>query len=454
MGIFDIFRGPKRKPGSTRTQKRHAHDEWLDLVASGSLSVFRPTLAQVDKQGDYVAPGKIQVSRSGLEIWLKNIPDNAQGDAVKVGTLVAGMLALVTPREAKAYLASLADTEISANRDATKSTQLSDENVGLELMNRRILSLLVSDVNQVEHQAAREQWSAAGLVGIARFVRRIREHISTNGTNDTMPNVVLDVIQRNLDAALNVSEVLKGASETRATTDENVHVPLSEGSIAREVQRRLKSAGQDSIDMTDLCMRAAQGKQFPRLHHYNFAYRAVPGVAFSDPHVPLGLGQDMPKGALKKFWAQVGERLPSDQRLSDRGLSATGGEFGPHHSIVLITMPEPLIDTEAYFVAIVYPRAWFTNHTAYENSKPELQCFILAKSQVPGAGGRSGGTLRVVNPDWHGAINHGIPPSERSFLDAVESALARPIQCITRVERPTWKFFMQDAETGQTHGAI
>lgn len=190
----------------------------------------------------------------------------------------------------------------------------------------------------------------------------------------------------------------------------------------------------------------------PRMHHYNFAYKALPGLAFADPHVPLGFGDDTPKESLAKFWNYVGSKLPENERVSDAGLFAHDTPFGPDYVIVLVTMPTPLRVSEAYYIAIIYPRSWFKS-PAYENTKPDLHVFILAKSAVPGAEGTSGGTLRILGKTGHGALQYGVPATVEAFLKEIQTAIQNPCKWITWVESKPWNYFMQDTETGETSGA-
>ena len=161
---------------------------------------------------------------------------------------------------------------------------------------------------------------------------------------------------------------------------------------------------------------------------------------------------ESPNRKLADLWAYAGAKLPSHERLSISGLSAIGGEFGRDHALVLVRLPEPLRDTEVYFVTLVYPKSWFDDPKAYEHATPRLGCYLLAKSSVPGSSG-SGATLRVVKRDGHGSVNFGVHPSVRSFLEEVQSALPTPDRFITWVQSPTWNFLMQDTEAGQTYGS-
>jgi CheY-like chemotaxis protein len=187
----------------------------------------------------------------------------------------------------------------------------------------------------------------------------------------------------------------------------------------------------------------------PRLHHYQFAYRALPGLAFADPYVPLGFGHDTPKGSLVKFWKQVGTHFPENERFGNSGLIASDSPFGPDYVIVLVTMPTPLRVSEAYYVAIIYPRSWFES-PAYENTRPDLQVFILAMSNVTNAGEVSSGTLRALTKTGHGALKFGVPATVEAFLKEIQIALQNPYKWISRVDSQPWKFEMRDGEMAQS----
>ncbi len=196
---------------------------------------------------------------------------------------------------------------------------------------------------------------------------------------------------------------------------------------------------------------ADKNPQPMREHHYAFAYKALPGLAFADPEVPLVFDSQHPTGRLAKFWAYVGTKFPENERISDSGLLGTVAPLNSDYAIVFIDMPPPLRETEAYFVAICYPYSWL-NDPNREKSKPDLHYFILARSKVPGRGGASGATLRTLNQTGHGAVKFGIPVSAEAFTKEIGIALRNPPQWIIGVESKPWRFFMQDDESGQTYG--
>jgi hypothetical protein len=91
---------------------------------------------------------------------------------------------------------------------------------------------------------------------------------------------------------------------------------------------------------------ASSNPESPRMHHYNFAYKALPGLAFTDPHVPLGFATDAPKDSLAKFWKYVGAKLPENERVDGSGLWAAD-VLADSMVFLLITMPPPLKKSEA-----------------------------------------------------------------------------------------------------------
>ena len=202
------------------------------------------------------------------------------------------------------------------------------------------------------------------------------------------------------------------------------------------------------IDKVD----AANLPESPRMHHYNFAYKALPGLVFADPLVALGFGHDTPKGSLIEFWEYVGTKVPEHERINAAGLSAIDIVLKPDHVLLMVEMPEPLRDTEAYFVAVIYPKSWI-NNPAQENENPDPNYFILAKSAVPASQGDTGGTLRMLTKTGHGAVKFGVPFNAESFIKEIRSALLNPPQFTTWVESRPWNFFMHDTETGETFGA-
>jgi len=87
----------------------------------------------------------------------------------------------------------------------------------------------------------------------------------------------------------------------------------------------------------------------PRSHHYEFAHRAIPAIAF-DPRVDLAAiaRQDRLGAALRANWEAVGERHDATDRLPDDGLAGELVEVAGQ-SAVLVTFPVAEHAAEAFF---------------------------------------------------------------------------------------------------------
>jgi len=57
---------------------------------------------------------------------------------------------------------------------------------------------------------------------------------------------------------------------------------------------------------------------------------------------------------LNFYWNNARERLPSNLRASSFGLNYAIYEPAPRTQLVLVTLPEPVVDGEAYYSALVY----------------------------------------------------------------------------------------------------
>ena len=90
----------------------------------------------------------------------------------------------------------------------------------------------------------------------------------------------------------------------------------------------------------------------PRPHHYEFAHRALPGIAFS-PRVDLaGLaGAARLDSALRATWAAAGERHGEADRLPDDGLQGELVQVAGQPA-VLVTFPAANHAAEAFFALI------------------------------------------------------------------------------------------------------
>jgi hypothetical protein len=90
----------------------------------------------------------------------------------------------------------------------------------------------------------------------------------------------------------------------------------------------------------------------PRPHHYEFAHRALPGIAFN-PRVDLAGLADAARldSALRATWSAVGERRGEADRLPDDGLQAELVQVAGETAL-LVTFPTANHAAEAFFAMI------------------------------------------------------------------------------------------------------
>jgi hypothetical protein len=113
----------------------------------------------------------------------------------------------------------------------------------------------------------------------------------------------------------------------------------------------LRPASRSTVTRSDVTR--WQGDK-PRPHHYDFAHRAVPGIAL-DPRVDLAAlsREDRLDAALQATWAAVGDRRDAAERLPDEGLTGELVEVAGQ-SAVLVTFPVAIHAAEAFY-ALVAP---------------------------------------------------------------------------------------------------
>jgi hypothetical protein len=186
----------------------------------------------------------------------------------------------------------------------------------------------------------------------------------------------------------------------------------------------------------------------PRVHHYAFAFRFVPQLAFNDPHTALLLGLDMPKGVINNYWKQCGDALSPNDRVEPKGLKSELITFNKY-ALILITMPKPMELGEAYYVAIACPADWIDDKEAYHNKKPDLRCFVLSKSEVALSKSENAGTLREVTVTVNGALEYGVSIERKAFLSKLGTHLGDTLK-----SQPSQKEERLKAQTSATKGMM
>jgi len=135
----------------------------------------------------------------------------------------------------------------------------------------------------------------------------------------------------------------------------------------------------------DILIDQLLGLSQPRLHHYTFAQQAIPGIAQSNPdNFFTGFGVN-PKNNLESIWNKVCE-ISNETEITD--LCADDFHVSTmmlyESRAVLIKMPPPMTQTEAYAIVII------EDHTGndikarcitFEQSDDQDNCFICEISE-------------------------------------------------------------------------
>src|SRR5258708_4259119 len=89
----------------------------------------------------------------------------------------------------------------------------------------------------------------------------------------------------------------------------------------------------------------------PREHHYRFAHRYLPTIAFRSPD---GFRQQMRSNGdrvLSDAWKAVGKDLPRKQGVKPDGLWFVWSQY-EMVELAMVVMPKPIAPAEAYFVGV------------------------------------------------------------------------------------------------------
>ena len=149
-----------------------------------------------------------------------------------------------------------------------------------------------------------------------------------------------------------------------------------------------------------------------RAHHLRMKY-LLADFAVGEPVAFVNaFGGEGGVQALRKFWAQVGEDLPEDDRVGEDGIAIDRlrvGEDGP--SMLMLSLPAPQQRNEVYFLAVIV--------------RPQpVRVFYLEKSVQPD--GRE--LTMIAERDARGRYNWGpgCEPDPRQFAALLASLRATP----------------------------
>ena len=137
----------------------------------------------------------------------------------------------------------------------------------------------------------------------------------------------------------------------------------------------------------------------PRQHHYQFAYFALPSMVFRDSPVLKTLTGGGARESLVRGWQALGQRFSPADIVPPTGLHAEIVPFTAHRDLLLVTFPTPRRVTEAYFAAILLPKA-----NLFGTRKGTVRYFLLSHSGIFGEN-RPEGTIREISISSSGFSN-------------------------------------------------
>lgn len=148
----------------------------------------------------------------------------------------------------------------------------------------------------------------------------------------------------------------------------------------------------------------------PRPHHYRFAYRWMPMLVFGSPLSREACHST--KQQLLQSWTIAGQEMAKGDIDSPNGLDAEVLPFTPEADLLLITMPTPRRNTEAYFIGIISPRPHDVKRIRY---------FILSHSNANELhGGGSEGCIREITADGKNfRAKDFVEPFKDDFIAAI-----------------------------------
>jgi hypothetical protein len=185
------------------------------------------------------------------------------------------------------------------------------------------------------------------------------------------------------------------------------------------------TAAVPQVDPTKALLgRVLGGEPKVRCTHYKFAHHALRQAAMENPAKCLGLLQSpVAQRFLNELWEAVrtGCMQSAEPGLPPEpgaeGLEADMTQVGPY-SAVIVTLPKPMVPTEAFFVAMVLRSYIRAEDGLTVDRHPVLLYYTLEYGGI-----REDGSPRTILGEWqagtHLAYGDGPVPDSSAFRDAV-----------------------------------
>ena len=149
----------------------------------------------------------------------------------------------------------------------------------------------------------------------------------------------------------------------------------------------------------------------PRQHHYGFAYAGLPQLFFTSPKFVIGTLKGNLDQLILWAWNTSGEVYGCGEIDTARGLAAERLPYDSTRTMVLVVMPTPRRETEAYFTAAIVPA----------RIGPDSPIRYFALSHFGGLGENfPEATLREITATENFCVKPLLEASKSDFLDAVK----------------------------------
>lgn len=189
---------------------------------AASRHVFRADPAVVDKEGNFVRPGKIVMSRAAFELWLRQTAPELRESALRSMLAEEGIHSITTKARAAGYYDTLTSAEVALGKklylgDAAEQAAGFDPaspdykaRWGFELLRQRMQRLMRMDTSEAAEVAGKERWSRRSLEIISDLIRNLRELFGTKAAKagQEITRAMLDRAEANIKAASTTAEAV------------------------------------------------------------------------------------------------------------------------------------------------------------------------------------------------------------------------------------------------------
>ncbi len=149
-----------------------------------------------------------------------------------------------------------------------------------------------------------------------------------------------------------------------------------------------------------------------------FSYEALPELFHADPHSFLAYLRRDRLNFLRFWWDYVGKNTGDKNAVSADGLDFSIQEKENGVILTTITMPEPVTEKGAYFIAMILPRAKVGLFIRKELTR------IFTLENKPSSDGTSSTTIGEITPRLkHVTLSKGPDPTLEAFKESVNDLM-------------------------------